>query len=373
MENYPNYTVEELAQDDFFRQWIQHPTVETDVFWADFLAHHPEKQADVVSASALLKAVENVQVFPTLDQGDRMWAGIQRQLQEVEPIGQETESRIYRIGFWQPWMAAAAVLLILGFGWWFVTKPVTTDQPVAQIEWSSEAQKRLVEQVNKTTKPLTVHLADGSRLVLQPRSRVSYPQPFDPARREIHLEGESFFEVTKNPQQPFLVFTDKLVTQVVGTSFTIKAIPKTAQVSVAVRTGKVAVYTLKAFQQSQRNQQQHPGMFLLTPNQQAVFDVASERLTKRLVEEPVLLKEPKTSQYFVFENAPVHEVFHKLEQAYGVTIQYDSTAFGSCNLTAPLSNEPLFQKLDIICQTIGATYEVWDTRIIISGPGCPRK
>ncbi|GAB4043360.1 FecR family protein [Spirosoma litoris] len=368
MQNYRDFTVEELAQDDFFQQSIQHPTAETDTFWKDFLAHHPEKQAVVVAASALLKAVENSQVLPTQEQRNRMWAGIQQQILEEPVTRLESEPRIHRIGLWRSWATAAAVLLLLGFGWWFSTKPSATGPSALPIEWSMD--KPLVEQVNTTTKPLTVYLMDGSQVVLQPQSRMTYPKIFDPAKREIHLEGEGYFEVTKKPKQPFIVYADKVVTQVVGTSFTIKATPQSAKISIAVRTGKVAVFTLNALRESLKNGSTIANRLLLTPNQQAIFDTRSQQLTKRLVDEPVLIKQPQTNQYFVFENDPVSDVFSKLEQAYGVSIQYDTTAFKQCRLTAPLGNEPLFRKLDLVCQTIGATYEVWGTQIIISGQGC---
>ncbi|WP_020599505.1 FecR family protein [Spirosoma panaciterrae] len=371
MPNYRDYTVEELAQDDFFQRSVRQPTAETDLFWSDFLEHYPEKQAVVATARAFLQAVGNIQRFPTQEQGRQMWAGIQRQLQDIDTIEPASEPIQRPIGFRWGWAAAAAVLLLLGFGWWFIANTLSSDRSVVQHGWSFATNEPLVEQTNETGSPLSVRLIDGSRVVLQPHSRLRHPKTFDSAKREVHLEGEGFFEVTHNTQQPFLVYAGKVVTQVVGTSFTIKALPKNPTLSVAVRTGKVAVFTLKAMLEAAKNHGKIANRLLLTSNQQAIFDTRSEQLTKRLVDNPTLIQQPSTNQYFVFENAPVNQVFHKLEQAYGVTIQYDTTTFSHCNLTAPLGNEPLFRKLDIICQTIGATYEVWGTRIIVSGPGCP--
>ncbi|GAB3985563.1 FecR family protein [Spirosoma daeguense] len=370
MDHYRTYTAEELAQDDFFRQWVQAPTAENDTFWSGFQMQYPECRSAVIKARAFLKAVENTQILPTATQRDRMWTDIQQQIQNGEIVDVVNSPRIRRIGFWQSWGAAAAVLLLLGFGWWFVQKPDSADQLATSAGWHSPENATLTEKRNETQKPLTVQLSDGSTIVLQPRSRVQYPEKFNSIKREVYLEGEGFFEVTKNPDQPFIVYANGLVTQVVGTSFTIKAMLNVAQVSVAVRTGKVAVYTLKALQQSQQRSGTIANRLLLTPNQQAIFNTTNEQLTKRLVDEPALLNKPETSQYFVFDEAPVSDVFQKLEQAYGVTIQYDSTTFSGCSLTAPLGNEPLFRKLDIVCQTIGATYEVWGTRVVIRGVGC---
>lgn len=370
---YRTYTPEELAQDDFFRQWIQQPSAETNTFWNEFRRQYPERQSAIIQARAFLKAVEQTQTLPTTSQRDQMWAGIQQQIREGDETNVATPVRIRRIGLWQSWAAAAAVLLLLGFGWWFVWQSDSADQPATSAGWHSPENATLAEKRNETQTPLTVQLSDGSTIVLQPRSRVQYPEKFSPIKREVYLEGEGFFEVTKHPEQPFIVYANGLVTQVVGTSFTIKAVPNVAQVSVAVRTGKVAVYTLKALRQSQQRSGTIANRLLLTPNQQAIFNTTNEQLTKRLVDEPELLNKSANNQYFVFDEAPISEVFQKLEKAYGVTIQYDSTTFSGCSLTAPLGNEPLFRKLDIVCQTIGATYEVWGTRVVISGPGCQNK
>ncbi|QIP17302.1 FecR family protein [Spirosoma aureum] len=372
MHNYYDYTEEDLAQDDFFRRWFQQPDSETNAFWTDFMTQYPEKQSVVVAARALLKAVEQVQVLPTQAQGNQIWAKIQQQIQD-DATELVDEPQVHRIGYWRQWAAAAAILLLVGFGWWFARRPETIEKTMGYIQPKSQTEAEWIDKVNETNHTLSIKLSDGSQVVLQPQSRVNYPKTFSADKREIRLEGEGFFEVTKNSRQPFMVYANGLITQVVGTSFTIKAFPKMAKITVAVHTGKVAVFTAKALHKSQEDQQRIAGMLLLTPNQQAIFDKGSERLTARLVDEPTLVKKPETKQYFVFENTAVSDVFHKLEESYGISIQYDPAIFEKCSLTAPLGNEPLFRKLDIICQTIGATYEVWGTKVIISGPGCQPK
>ncbi len=62
----------------------------------------------------------------------------------------------------------------------------------------------------------------------------------DGVKREVKLSGEAFFDVVPNPQQPFYIYTDKMVVKVLGTSFRVKALG--AEESVAVSTGKVSVY-----------------------------------------------------------------------------------------------------------------------------------
>ena len=370
MDSYSKYTAEELAQDDFFCQWVHHPDSETNRLWTEFLIQYPEKQSVIVSAKALLKAVERIKVVPTQEQSHRMWMTIQDQIQEDHTTVEVNEPRVFQIGFRSVWAVAATVMLLIGLGLWFLVKPERGRQTATFTDPTTHPVVVLVEKRNETNQPLTVWLNDSSRVVLQPQSEISYPEWPAVDKREVNLVGEGFFEVVKNAKKPFMVYANGLVTQVVGTSFRVKAVTERHQVTVAVRTGKVAVFTIKAFRKAQERQEQITNMLLLTPNQQALFDKNSERITKSLVSEPALIRQPENKQYFVFDNTPVTDVFRTLEESYGVEIRYDSDLLKRCNVTAPLGNEPLFRKLDIICQTIGATYEVNGTQIIISGKGC---
>ncbi len=61
--------------------------------------------------------------------------------------------------------------------------------------------------------------------------------------RDVYLSGEAFFEVTKNPDRPFRVFANEIVTKVLGTSFTVRSFENDTTIQVIVRTGKVTVYS----------------------------------------------------------------------------------------------------------------------------------
>ena len=73
---------------------------------------------------------------------------------------------------------------------------------------------------------------------------------------------------------------------------------------------------------------------------------------------------------FSFSNAPVSDIFEALKKAYGVNIVYDKDMLAACRLTTSLSNETLFERLDVICEAIEAEYKVVDAEVIISGTKC---
>jgi transmembrane sensor len=219
---------------------------------------------------------------------------------------------------------------------------------------------------NTTQQVQLLQLPDASRVTLQPGSSLRYATALAGPRREVYLEGEAFFQVHKNPQRPFLVFTNQVVTTVLGTSFDVKAYPGQAQALVAVREGKVAVQPRETAQLDATPA--HPAKLgvLLLPNQQVVYSVASRRLKKELVDKPVVL----VPQVFEFEERPVAEVFAALEKAYGVPIHYDRQKLAGCTVSITFYDEPLFEKLGLLCRSLGAYYTLADTQITIHSTGC---
>lgn len=85
-----------------------------------------------------------------------------------------------------------------------------------------------------------LQLKDGTSLVLNANSSLSYPSFFEGNSREVFLEGEAFFNVTKNPEKPFIIHTGSVKTTVLGTSFNVRTI-EDQDVEVTVVSGKVNV------------------------------------------------------------------------------------------------------------------------------------
>lgn len=86
-----------------------------------------------------------------------------------------------------------------------------------------------------------VTLSDGTKVMLNANSTLEYPASFDDAEvREVRLNGEAHFEVTKNPHRPFVVKAGEMQTQVLGTIFDVKAYRKDAP-KVTLMEGKVKV------------------------------------------------------------------------------------------------------------------------------------
>ncbi len=284
----------------------------------------------------------------------------------VEPLNPE---RRYTLPVWR-W--AAAAVLVIGMAWLGWDQYQRVSDPTTRIyqELTTSAATPLEEVTNTTSDNKLVMLTDGSSVLLLPNSRISFPREFNShAQREVYLTGEAFFEVAKNPEKPFFVYANNIITKVLGTSFTVKA-TKDDQINVIVKTGKVSVFTRSDKERVEKQQSKQLAGLVLTPNQRMVFDQEDGRLLRSLVDSPTILDIPIQRAMFEFSGTPINRVFAALERAYGVEIVFDEEVMKNCFLTASLDDEPLFEKLSMICRTLDAHHEQMDGKIIITSKGC---
>jgi hypothetical protein len=75
---------------------------------------------------------------------------------------------------------------------------------------------------------------------------------------------------------------------------------------------------------------------------------------------------------FDFTDIPVSQIFKTIEQAYQVEIDFPKEKLKNCHLTTSLSDQPLTEKLKIICKSLGnnTSYEMNGNLIIITSLGC---
>lgn len=258
------------------------------------------------------------------------------------------------------WWAAALLVFALGLGvlFTYVQAPLGPLGEVAQEGWTRHR--------NTTRQPQELQLPDGSRVMLHPGSQLQYATPLAGPKREVYLEGEAFFKVSKNPARPFLVFSKQVVTTVLGTSFRVKDYADGLKASVAVSEGKVSVQARKDAELDATPAKPAEAGVVLLPNQQAVYSLATRQLRKKLVEKPVVLS-PQTLE---FDARPVPEVLTALEKAYGVAIVYDKQKLAGCTVSIAFYDEPLLEKVGLLCQSLGASYILSDAQIIIHSSGC---
>ena len=172
----------------------------------------------------------------------------------------------------------------------------------------------------------TVRLPDGSRVTLAPQSRLRFPTTFSAASREVYLEGEAFFEVSKNPHRPFRVHSGSWVTQVLGTKFNVSAVRGASQTAVSLLEGKVQVF----------DKQEH---YFLAPGQQLRADCATGRIYRQAFNQAKVTA--WRSNKLVFQNEKLADVAGQIERLYGVKLVFADPATAEVRLWATFDNEPL--------------------------------
>jgi len=373
MDKYNHFGIEDFVWDSFFRQWVFAPTRETDTAWNDWLDKNSAAREKVKEAKEIVLALR---VADTKLSEEEINASVKQTISRInQPLPTRSLPRNNPI---QPfyksvWLRiAASVTLLVVAGW--LTKSYYSSERLKEGSTISELislpEKDYIEKVNGSQAPMIVNLEDGSQVKLTPGSTIRYKRKFLGEKREVSLVGEAFFEVTKDSRRPFFVYANELVTKVLGTSFTIKAFENSREVTVEVKTGRVSVFSKSDPNVAHKVGSSELEGLVLSPNQKMVFKRDEVRMVKTLVEKPEIILAKEDVPYFAFEDTPVSEVFEAIEKAYGIDILYDAEILKDCPLTATLENQPLNEKLMIICKAVEATYEILDGQIVIHSKGC---
>lgn len=269
--------------------------------------------------------------------------------------------------------SVAAVLIVsLSLFYFFSNKPApgTVAGDTLLLKASQEG---LVSTANSTARPMRVKLADSSEVTLAPGAALTYPRLFSAAKREVQLTGDAFFNITKDSHRPFFVYSGKLVTRVLGTSFWVKKGREEHQMQVEVVCGKVSVFeneSIGSEKDASQTKHQFNKRVILTPNQRVTYFEESGHLMTSLVDKPVLLTAHAELPPAIYKNMALPEIFQRLEDAYGVDIVVSGDAVNECTFTGDLTSMSLFDQLDLICQSNDGSYEVQGTRILVSAAGC---
>ena len=367
MKNYEIYELEDFVGDDAFIAWCLQPNEERDQFWMAFLEKNPEQTVKIQEARELIHDLYAIEQEEQDEQFETtIWNNIEQTISE--------ESKSTKVRQLIRWVAASAAILLLGVGSYWVL--AWSDNNVTSLTTQS-----WINYENTTGLTKLIQLPDKSTVELEPFSSLKYPTAFTNDQRSVFLTGEAFFDIERDTTKPFLVYANETITKVLGTSFRIIAFEGQKTVEVEVNSGKVAVYAKVA---SEKKEQKRlvvetdekiyfplPNKKLeVRPNQKVVFDRKEKNLVKTLATLPKLIKSIEELPQLSFQNEPITKVFASLEKVYGIEIKYDDDALKNCLINTHLTDEPLFEKLSILCAALNLEFKEIDAAIYISGEGC---
>lgn len=351
--------VGQFLEDDRFIKWVTDPDEETLAYWKKWMEENPDHLPDLFKARELARDIirgERPEENEPL--ASAIWEGIQDRLKDPAPL-----IPLVRRRRWPYYLAAASLAgLLLTAGVLYYRSG--SSLPPASPSIATHLVQNDLERTNQGTAGQAVYLVDGSRITLQPGARIRHMTFLQKDKREVYLEGNAFFEVAKDAGRPFYVYTKDLIIRVLGTSFSLQTDSTGGDVTVVVRTGKVAVS-----RQTGSSSPTEP--IILTSDQKVSYKVQAGSL---IMSKPGLVDEsagpsPRAVS-FVFEETPVTRVFGLLEDAYGIPLHYDEKTFSACTITTDLTDEPFEQRIKIICEAIGAHYRIGQEGVFIDGKPC---
>ncbi|QKJ28776.1 FecR family protein [Mucilaginibacter mali] len=355
-------TVEDLVWDEDFRQWVLTNDSDLDAFWSDWEAAHQNKREEIATAKQIIRSMVVKEALVSDEEMDMSIQNIMAQTADKAVLEPAPVVPIKRTNWYKHAGIAASLLVVMSVALLFFVR--YSHGTISYKDLVKEAGGELVEQSNNNASARQVIMADGSEIILQKGARISYAPKFNSyGTRKIYLTGKATFEVAKNPAKPFFVYTNGLITKVLGTRFTITSNEEDKNATVEVTSGIVSVFSLVDKKSQDDANTQKLNSLILTRNQKASFSKIDRTLIASVVAKPVAANEQVFNE--AFADAPLKTVFKKMEDCYGIPVIYDDKVFASRTLTADLSKTTMYQKLDIICKTINARYEINDGKVVI--------
>ncbi len=268
---------------------------------------------------------------------------------EVESSLTKTKKRIANLRPKKHWIGIlrqAAAILVLAFALsllyhYFIEGRNLNSEP-----------ERIVRQEIKAARGTHTKLvlADGTKVWLNSESTLSFPMSFNHQKeRRVELNGEGYFEVTKDETKPFIVNTSTLDVKVYGTAFNVFAYKEEPSMTIALVEGKVSL--VKEYSNGPKE------LMMMSPNDVVEYDLEKNRLnhsTDLNLNKYTAWKDG----YMVFFGDPVNKVVQKLEKWYNVDIEIKDQALQNYSFTATFADESLEQVLHLLSLSSPIQYKI---------------
>ena len=228
---YSAYTAEELALDDLFVQWVQHPDdEEVAAYWQNWAINNPNHTDAAETARELIRTASRPAGLPLSHEDvSSVWGRIRVSLQTMEDVRPLQPDVRAVVGWWYFLRTAAAVFGLIMLMSWAVWMQYGPGQSVRTIRTN----------IGQTR---SIRLPDNSTVKLYASSSVRYARRWsDESPRAVWLQGEADFSVVHRADTSsarlFRVHTSDLTVEAVGTTFRVQQRPECTHV--ALTSGKI--------------------------------------------------------------------------------------------------------------------------------------
>lgn len=185
-------------------------------------------------------------------------------------------------------------------------------------------------------------LSDGTRIWLNSNSKLKYPTRFTGKERLVELEGEAYFDVSKNKDFPFIVKMNDIQIKVLGTSFNVNAYSDENEIITTLVEGKVEVNDLLREQKE-----------ILKPNDQYSINIHNGNYKKTIVDTDIFTawKDGR----FVFSNEKLEDIMVRLSRWYNVEVFFQNDESKNIRFSGDLAR---YEDFNSVLEMIGMTEKV---------------
>lgn len=345
---YENYTALDFVSNEDFQNWVKHPDENSVFYWESWMQNHKDKKHLVIEARDILYSIN----FPTEKAPQAVMDGVfENILKNERPVSlqiiEEQESKD-TFNIRKKIAIAASLLLIAVFA--FSLFDFTQD---SHVSYKATFTNEIIKE-NPSGRKTTFQLADGSKIKLNASSTLRVADSFGIKKREVYLEGEAYFEISKNPSKPFVVHTGNISTLVTGTSFNVNAFDDKNTVDVAVLKGKVNTIL---------NHDNGSDTMWLQESEMAIINKSTNRLSKTTFN--YLETMGWKDGIIYFKDATSRVAFDYLERWYGVDFHVKDQDKLRGSFYGEFKDENLENVLRVMSNVLQFEYQLNDSNVFI--------
>jgi ferric-dicitrate binding protein FerR (iron transport regulator) len=360
MEN--KMKLEDLILNQSFCDFVLAGSKEDVNYWNNWIASHPENKEEVDQAIMTLKTLQNVRKrrIP-VDKNESL-----EELLNRIAYDKKRSRKLNGIFYQRRWLQVAAmVLMVIVFT---VVWKISKTSPKEDVVFT--------EIIVPIGEKAQVILSDNTHVWINSGSRFKYPVKYGSVSRDVFLDGEAYFDVTKQHGKPFIVSTKDIKIKVLGTAFNVKSYALDKNVETTVVRGLVKVESALVQSNSVYVNPNEKAIYVKENQQMAVSSMikVNEKHESEKTIKPIMISKinPESvicwkDQQLVFTDETFGDMVVKMERWYNMKIQLnDTTLMGERYNGKFVHNETIYQVLEAIKLTTSLNYEVKNNIIIIT-------
>jgi transmembrane sensor len=235
------------------------------------------------------------------------------------------------------WLTGMAAVLLIGFigGYWLNREP-QKNEPI------------YITATAPAGSVASLLLADSTVVYLNAGSKLTYCPETNASNREVSLNGEAWFDVVKNSNNPFVVRTPVCQVQVLGTRFNVKAYEEENEVITTLEEGEIILGSSPEIKSA--------GEIRLLPGEQAVINKTTHKVSVEKVETRYFTSWKDNKLMFI--NMNMQELIVILERKFGVNIEVGEPSILNYHYTGTLKNESVIEVMELIKHTLPVNYHI---------------